>query len=264
MFFRVRTRLTDRPGALARLAERCGEAGVNILGLQLFPSLGTVTDELVVKAPDDWTATAVADLVSGAGGDEVSVEPCTTHDLVDQPTRWLAAVRDVIEDPARLPTVLGQLVGGDGSKWTATEHVRVAMLADIADAVRRPDASAKDSREMVVYDITETGVDARIGGHVVGAATLSATTVPDLTVEVAPAWRRLGIGTALLSQAAGVARGRGATELVLVAPAADEAVVPMLSSSGLRGLIRLSGGVLSARVSLMAVRPIDKVVATGR
>ncbi|MCW2868212.1 MAG: family N-acetyltransferase, partial [Marmoricola sp.] len=91
MFFRVRCTLTERPGALAELANRCGANGLNILGLQIFPDLGRVTDELVISAPDDWTARAVAELVGGAGGDEVSVEPCTTHDLIDQPTRWLHA-----------------------------------------------------------------------------------------------------------------------------------------------------------------------------
>ena len=111
MFFRVRASLTERPGALALLATRCGDAGLNILGLQIFLDLGRVTDELVISAPQDWTAGAVAELVSGAGGDEVSVEPCTTHDLIDQPTRWLTAAHDVVADPALLPTLLEKLLG---------------------------------------------------------------------------------------------------------------------------------------------------------
>lgn len=39
MLWRVRVTLEDRPGALAALAVRCGADGVNILGLQVFPSL---------------------------------------------------------------------------------------------------------------------------------------------------------------------------------------------------------------------------------
>ena len=39
MLWRVRTTLPDRPGALAVLAQRCGAAGVNILGLQIFPGI---------------------------------------------------------------------------------------------------------------------------------------------------------------------------------------------------------------------------------
>jgi len=44
MLWRVRTTLPDRPGALAMLAATCGEAGVNILGLQIYPRVESVTD----------------------------------------------------------------------------------------------------------------------------------------------------------------------------------------------------------------------------
>ena len=138
MFFRVRASLTERPGALALLATRCGDAGLNILGLQIFPDLGRVTDELVISAPEDWTAGAVAELVSGAGGDEVSVEPCTTHDLIDQPTRWLTAAHDVVGDPALLPTLLEKLLGPHPEKWSATEHSRAAALRALAESVDGP------------------------------------------------------------------------------------------------------------------------------
>ena len=77
MLWRVRTTLEDRPGALAGLATRCGEAGVNILGLQVFPGVDRVTDELVLRTPDDWELADLAALVEGAGGSRVSVLPCT-------------------------------------------------------------------------------------------------------------------------------------------------------------------------------------------
>ena len=57
--WRVRTTLNDRPGALARLAGVCGGAGVNILALQIFPDVGSVTDELVLSTPGDWTVRRV-------------------------------------------------------------------------------------------------------------------------------------------------------------------------------------------------------------
>src|SRR3954464_8613809 len=134
MFFRVRAALTDRPGALALLATRCREAGLNILGLQIFPDLGQVTDELVISAAESWSAGAVAELVSGAGGDEVSVDPCTTHDLIDQPTRWLTAAHDVVTDPSLLPMLLEKLLGRHPEKWSATEHSRAAALAALAES----------------------------------------------------------------------------------------------------------------------------------
>lgn len=146
MFFRVRMSLTERPGALALLTTRCGEAGLNILGLQIFPDLGRVTDELVISAPEDWTAVAVAELVSGAGGDEVSVEPCTTHDLIDQPTRWLTAAHDVVTDPSMLPALLEKLLGPHPGKWSATEHARASALSALAVSPRSPSPARPSSR----------------------------------------------------------------------------------------------------------------------
>ena len=252
MFFRVRASLTERPGALALLASRCGDAGLNILGLQIFPDLGRVTDELVISAPEDWTAGAVAELVSGAGGDEVSVEPCTTHDLIDQPTRWLTAAHDVVNDPGILPTVVEKLLGPHPEKWSATEHSRVAALRTLAESVGG--GAAPKRAAPVEYDETASGVVARIGGHVVGVAAFALTDGRELTVEVAPAWRRLGIGSTLLTRAASQAAAAGETEIVLLSPADDQGFVSMLCSAGLRARIKVTDGLLQARIVVSGVR----------
>jgi GNAT superfamily N-acetyltransferase len=261
MFFRVRASLHERPGALALLATRCGEAGLNILGLQIFPDLGRVTDELVISTPEDWTAGAVAELVSGAGGDEVSVEPCTTHDLIDQPIRWLAAAQDVIADPALLPAVLEKLLGPHPEKWSATEHSRAAALTSLTESVEdTPSHSGSSAGRPVQYDETGGGLLARIGGHVVGAAAFGTGTEAELTVEVAPSWRRLGIGTALLTRAAARAAAQGAEEVLLLAPADDEGFVPMVCGAGLRARIKVSDGLLQARITVAGLRPAGDVV----
>lgn len=251
MFYRVRASLTERPGALALLASRCGEAGLNILGLQIFPDLGRVTDELVISVPEDWTAGAVAELVSGAGGDEVSVEPCTTHDLIDQPTRWLSAAQDVVADPALLPTLLEKLLGSHPEKWSATEHSRAAALTSLAESVGQESTSSGTAA--VEYDETPNGLVARIGGHVVGVAAFAQTEGRELTLEVAPAWRRLGIGTQLLTRSASLAASNGADEMVVLAPAEDEGFVSMVNGAGLRARLKLSGEVLKATIVVTGV-----------
>ena len=265
MFYRVRTRLADSPGALARLARHCGDAGVNILALQIYPELGAVTDDLVVETPDAWTAAAVVELVSGAGGDEVSVVPCATHDLVDQPTAWLRAAKAVMDDPDRLPAALTALLGARVT-WSATEQVRADVLAEIAAAASGRDVAGDPApvpgsvpTSVVEYDVTDSGVVARIGRHVVGAGRLHAIVESSVEagLEVAPAWRRLGIGRQLLRQLSGLAAARGATEMVLLAPASEEGVVPVLAASGMRGRIRLTEHGLSVHVSLAGVRPIE-------
>lgn len=277
MFFRVRTTLPDAPGALALLATRCGEAGVNILALQIYPDLGSVTDDLVIRTPDDWTAAAVVDLVGGAGGDEVSVSPCTTHDLLDQPAQWLAAARAVVADPDALPGLLRTLLGTRAS-WSATEQVRASSLEAIAEAVReRAVASAAPGQVLaalpdptdssaVDYDLSETGVVARIGRHAVGAAVLEspADGTCQATLEVAPAWRRLGIGRALLRRLASLAVTGGAEELVLRAPASDDGVAPMLAACGLRGRIRLTADGLFVHIGLAGVPPLERTDRPAR
>ena len=265
MFYRVRTKLADTPGALAVLAQHCGDAGVNILALQIYPELGAVTDDLVVETPESWTAAAVVELVSGAGGDEVSVVPCATHDLVDQPTVWLRAAQAVLDEPDSLPAELTTLLGARVS-WSATEQVRAAVLSEFAERAKSVAAvppSAATGSAVVEYEVGDTQVLARIGVHVVGAAKLQAIVddAVEASLEVAPAWRRLGIGRQLLRQISALAAGGGATELVMLAPPNEEGVVPVIAAAGMRGRIRLTEAGLSVHVSLAGVRPIGALAS---
>jgi GNAT superfamily N-acetyltransferase len=170
MLWRVRTTLPDRPGALAVLAQRCGEAGVNILGLQIFPGLEDVTDELVLRTPMGWGEEQITALLESSGGSGVVVLPSREAALADQPTRYIRAAQLILERPMAFPEVVGRLFdtdtdtdGGTGpaeqgapldvmamtvgdvevhvrrrTPFTATEHARGAALADlVTDVVRR-------------------------------------------------------------------------------------------------------------------------------
>ena len=161
MLWRVRTTLSDRPGSLATLARHCGEQGVNILALQIFPGLSGVTDDFVLRAPNGWGLSDVARLVEKAGGGQVTVGRCSEHALVDGPIQYLHALRRV----AHAPTLLSELLAGlldahpaggldddlrvvqdelrvdVGSErvelrrtapFTATEHARVVAFAEVA------------------------------------------------------------------------------------------------------------------------------------
>jgi GNAT superfamily N-acetyltransferase len=163
MLWRVRTTLADRPGALAVLARRCGEQSVNILGLQIFPGVEGVTDELVLRSPTGWTLADVAGLVESAGGTQVSVGACTEHALVDGPTRYLHALRGVLHGAASPEQALAGLMDAESSHggtlapvqdhldvsvagsrvglrrtapFTATEHARAAAFAETLDELR--------------------------------------------------------------------------------------------------------------------------------
>lgn len=286
MLWNARITLPDRPGALAGLARECGEAGVNILGLQVFPGVELVTDELVLAAPDEWTEVDVADLVERAGARAVSAYRCSEGALVDQPTRYVQAARTILDQPARFPEVVARLFDAaaqplDGewagvmemsvgdvqvqvhrrAPFTPTEHARGAALAELVSDVRdraRAAASAAGSvaQGQVLapdYVVGSHEVTAVVSGVVVGRAVLADGMAPGrrrLVLDVDAAWRRRGIGSRLLLAAARLAAGMGEEELVLLTRADNQAVLPLVLASGLRGRIRLAGDELLVRVVL--------------
>ncbi|GAA2136207.1 hypothetical protein GCM10009844_02280 [Nocardioides koreensis] len=163
MLWRVRTTLPDRPGSLAVLARSCGEAGVNILGLQIFPGIESVTDELVLRTPEGWGLPEIARLVEASGGLAVTAAPCTEAALSDQPTRYVHAARTILARPASFPEVVATLFDAEAdpeqgqlgpvqdvmdmtvgdvqvqvrrtAPFTATEHARGSAIAELVSDV---------------------------------------------------------------------------------------------------------------------------------
>ena len=278
------------------LAATCGEAGVNILGLQIFPGLESVTDELVLSTPDDWTAADITDLVGRSGGLSVSAGPCTEAALTDQPTRYVQAARTILAQPASFPEVVARLfdaesdpgAGADGSldvlemtvgdvqvqvrrsaPFTATEHARGSAMADlVSDVLERTRESAMSpsmGRRVgggATPDYVADGdsVSAMIDGQAVGLAVVRpAAEEPDVrpvTLRVDPAWQRRGIGTRLLVDAARLANALGATEIVLTTRSDNQAVLPMVMAAGLRGRIRMASDTLTVRVPVRDLKPL--------
>lgn len=207
MLWRVRTTLLDRPGALAELAAGCGAAGVNILALQIFPGIESVTDELVLRTPEDWGEAEITELLERSGGVSVSAVPCTEAALNDQPTRYVQAARTIIARPASFPEVVARLFDaesdpvGDGdaiaqdvmdmvvgdvqvqvrrtASFTATEHARGTALADLVSDVlgrdRHADVAPSPGRRVgggagPEYVVEGGSVSAVVDGVVVGLA----------------------------------------------------------------------------------------------
>jgi GNAT superfamily N-acetyltransferase len=197
VLFRVRTTMADRPGSLAELARSCGEEGVNILALQIFPGLDGVTDELVLRVPEGWDAAQVRALVTGAGGGRVTAAPCNDHALVDGPIHYLHALRRLADDPAAAAEMLSRLLDadavgqGDGTgpegadtmrldvgaqrvvlrrrePFTATEHARAAAFADVASELvpeRMPTPEPVDLRDGLQHGPRSAGPpDVRLAG----------------------------------------------------------------------------------------------------
>ncbi|WP_408898351.1 GNAT family N-acetyltransferase [Nocardioides sp. R1-1] len=285
MLWRVRAGLPNRPGALAELAAACGRAGVNIQTVQVFPEEASVTDELVLQVPQDWTRERLHELLTQAGGESVSAVPVTTAALEDQPTRYVQAVRAIIAQPASFPDVAAHLfdadvtpsanandvlemtVGGSATiqirrdtPFTSTERARAAALADLVGEVldaQAPPAPHQPGAGDPDFVAQGAVVSALAGGKVAGRAEYTAAEgeAPwpvDLWVD--PAWHRRGVGTRLLAEIARAARSAGAEEIVLTAPSDTKAVLPMVLAAGMRGRIRMAGESLTVRIALADLR----------
>src|SRR4051812_12085672 len=135
MLWRVRTTLPDRPGTLALLAEQCGLADINILSLQIFPDVDAVTDELVLRAPEEWGPERLVALVEASGGTAVRVLPCTEAALTDQPTRYVQAAREIVERPSIFPEVVARLFDAEAEPTGDAGDADDAMELTVADVV---------------------------------------------------------------------------------------------------------------------------------
>ncbi|WP_232680770.1 GNAT family N-acetyltransferase [Nocardioides sp. R-C-SC26] len=291
MLWRVRTTLPDRPGALAALAQECGKAGVNIVGLQVFPGVESVTDELVLNAPPSWGEAELVELLERSGGHGVITQSCTEDALADQPTRYVRAARSVLAQPSSFPDVVARLFDADVhpgdedqdvmelevgdvqvqirrlAPFTATEHARGAAMAELVGDVlgrERPAFAPSATRRMGSGASPEfvsgaTSVTALADGVTIGRGIVHAPSAaePDsraVDIEVDPAWQRRGIGTRLLSDVAKLARSQGADEIVLTTAHDNRAVMPMVLAAGMRGRIRMAGETLTVRIAVRELR----------
>ena len=191
MLWRVRTTLPDRPGSLAVLAQSCGEAGVNILGLQIFPGIESVTDELVLRTPEGWGLPEIAELVEASGGLAVSAAPCTEAALSDQPTRYVHAARTILAQPASFPEVVAMLFDAEADpeqgKLGPVQDVMDMTVGDVQVQVRRtaPFTATEHARGTaiaeLVSDVLARGREAAVSptpGRRVGAGS-----TPEYVIE---------------------------------------------------------------------------------
>ena len=219
MLWRARTTLADRPGTLAALAQRCGEAGVNILGMQIFPGLAQVTDEFVLRTPEGWGAAEICDLISAAGGGSTVIQAANEAALADQPTRYVQAARHILERPMSFPDIVAHLFDAEAeappgvvhdtmelrvadvdvqlhrtAPFTATEHARGSAMADLVNDVldRSRESAAIGTTPPVrrlgtgsTPDLIVTGetVTALIDGVAVGIGEVLAPTEEDENVR---------------------------------------------------------------------------------
>ncbi|GAA3529558.1 GNAT family N-acetyltransferase [Amycolatopsis ultiminotia] len=111
--WRVRVRMDDRPGTLARIAIRLADLECNILGLAVLPVPGGVLDEIVLRPATGLPKELLLDAIRDEGCECSGIVEADVHELRDPSTAALAAAREAVDAPERLIDVLRQVLAAD-------------------------------------------------------------------------------------------------------------------------------------------------------
>ena len=158
---------------------------MNILGLQIFPGVESVTDELVLRTPERWGEAEIAELLGRSGGLSVSAASCTEAALTDQPTRYVQAARTILAQPASFPEVVARLFDAEsdptGDDRAAAQDVMDMVVGDVLVQVRRtaPFTATEHARGAAMADLVsdvlersrESAMSPSMGRRVGGGAT---------------------------------------------------------------------------------------------
>lgn len=282
--WRVRAVLPDHPGALARLAETCGDRGVNVLGLEVLPDVDVVTDELVLAVPSSWDLSEVIRLIEDSGAVPALVGLAPASALTDQVVRHLRGVAQLVGRPQRAAQVVADLLdarltvgsGAADARRAERHHLALSVEGETIDLVREaPFTPGERARAEAVVELAEGLAEsarsadpepqssvpvlrrhadlvvAEVDDRKVGEARLTRSgSTSCVRVYVHPAWRRRGIGEQLLREVAAMAVGRGITELDVRLDAHDLAGLRLVLASGLCGSISCDGEVTRTRLVL--------------
>ncbi|MGX7829351.1 GNAT family N-acetyltransferase [Actinokineospora sp. 24-640] len=111
--WRLRVRLDDRPGALARVATRLAARDCNVLGLAVLPVPGGVVDEIVVSTPPGVAPATLIEEIRAEGGHRVGITRADVRHLVDGTTSALRAAAAALRDPIATADAVRTLLGAD-------------------------------------------------------------------------------------------------------------------------------------------------------
>ncbi|NIJ11200.1 GNAT superfamily N-acetyltransferase [Saccharomonospora amisosensis] len=111
--WRLRIRMEDHPGALARVAIRLADLECNILGFSVLPVPGGVLDEIVIRPAAGLTKAHVARAIREEGCEWLGITDAAVEELVDVSTASLATASRVIGDPSGLADAVRQLLSAD-------------------------------------------------------------------------------------------------------------------------------------------------------
>lgn len=111
--WRLRIRMDDRPGMLARITIRMADLECNILGLHVLPIPGGVLDEMIIRPATGLTKEQLIHAIQGEGCECSSIADADVRELVDASAATLAAASRAVDDPSRYADVLREVLSAD-------------------------------------------------------------------------------------------------------------------------------------------------------
>ncbi|MGI6869490.1 GNAT family N-acetyltransferase [Amycolatopsis sp. 3B14] len=111
--WRVRIRMDDHPGMLARIAIRMADLECNILGLNVLPVPGGVLDEVVIRPATGLTKEQLVTAIQAEGCECSCITDADVRELVDASAATLTAAARAVDDPSRRAEVLREVLTAD-------------------------------------------------------------------------------------------------------------------------------------------------------
>jgi GNAT superfamily N-acetyltransferase/bacterioferritin-associated ferredoxin len=111
--WRLRIRMDDRPGMLARITIRMADLECNILGLTVLPVPGGVLDEVVIRPATGLTKEQLIRAIQDEGCDCSGITDADVRELVDASAATLASASRAVDDPTRYADVLREVLAAD-------------------------------------------------------------------------------------------------------------------------------------------------------
>ncbi|TNC23970.1 GNAT family N-acetyltransferase [Amycolatopsis alkalitolerans] len=111
--WRLRIRMEDHPGMLARIAIRMADLECNILGLAVLPVPGGVLDEVVIRPASGLTKEQLIRAIQDEGCECSAIADADVHELVDPSAAAFTAASRAVDDPSRYAEVLREVLAAD-------------------------------------------------------------------------------------------------------------------------------------------------------
>nr|MDQ4008954.1 GNAT family N-acetyltransferase [Actinomycetota bacterium] len=115
--WRLRARVTDTPGRLAKLAGALAALGGDIRTMQVHPVADGAVDEVLLHVPTRIRHADLVAAVESAGGYDVTAARADVRELDDVPTRTATLANDLVNGRTDLVRGLRSLLGHVDVRW---------------------------------------------------------------------------------------------------------------------------------------------------